>query len=81
MSWTYRVVRTVAADGEASYGIHEAFDDGDIVNPHSITVDAVAPVGDTPEELATTLDRMQSALAKPVLEADAFGKDQRVGGR
>jgi hypothetical protein len=78
MSWTYRVVRRVH-EGEVSFGIHEAFDDGDIEKPHSITTDPVAPVGDTVEELAETLGRMQSALAKPVLESDAFGKDNRVG--
>jgi hypothetical protein len=81
MSWTYRVVRSVDDDGEVSYGIHEAYDDGDIEQPHSITTEAVDVAGDTFEDLAETLGRMQSALAKPVLEASAFGKDARVGGR
>jgi len=78
MAWTYRVVRQVQ-QGEVSYGIHEAYDDGDIAQPHSITTEAVAVVGNTPEELGPTLDRMKAALAKPVLEFDAFGPEARVG--
>ena len=72
MPWTYRVVRRVLETGAVSYGIHEAYDAGNIAQPHTISVDSIAPVGDTVEELAATLARMGSALEKPVLDHAAF---------
>lgn len=71
MAWTYRIVRRRTTDG-ITFGIHEAYDDGNIEQPHSVTTDPVPVSGDTVEELAATLERMKAALTKPVLELDAF---------
>lgn len=71
MSWTYRVVRRVV-EGEVSYGIHEAYDEGDVDQPHSVTTEPCAPVGESTDELDAVLDRMKAALKKRPLEYDAF---------
>jgi hypothetical protein len=64
--WTYRVVKRVR-EGEVVYGIHEAYDDGDIAQPHSITMEPVGPVAESVEALREVLDRMAAAVGKPVL--------------
>lgn len=70
--WTYRVVRLTKPDGDVSYGVHEAYDDGDVEKPHSISKEPCAALGDTVEELAADLDRMKAAFGKPVLDSISF---------
>lgn len=69
--WTYRVVRRVI-DGEASYAIHEAYDDGDVTLPHSITETPSVVSAESEQALAELLERMLAALDRPVLAYDAF---------
>lgn len=65
--WTYRVVMRVLEGGEVVFGIHEAYDDGDITKPHSITAAPVPVVAESVEAVAAMLDRMKAACAKPVM--------------
>jgi hypothetical protein len=70
--WTYRVVRQTHPDGDVSYGIHEAYDDGDTAHVREVTSEPVACTGGTVEEVRAMLARMQVAVDQPVLEYDAF---------
>jgi len=70
--WNNRVVRRTWRKGEVGeevgYAIHEAYyglDDG-----VSITIDPIAPYGETLEELRETLQCMLRALDNPVLDYD-----------
>jgi hypothetical protein len=67
--WNYRVVKRCSPDhpDEPAYQIHEVYynDQGE---PDAFTVDAVAPLGETPEELKADLQAMLRALDAPVLE-------------
>lgn len=74
MTWNYRVVRIIHVhpDGtrESDYGIHEAFYTDDQSTPSSITVNQIAPYGETKGELRECLAMMLKALDKPVLDYD-----------
>lgn len=63
-TWNYRVFKE-PEDG--SLTIHEVYynDDGSM---NGWTATPVNPVGDTPDELMSTLVLMREALARPVLE-------------
>ena len=66
--WNYRVLKS--DDEDASFAIHEVYYDEDNT-PLSWSADAIAPYGDTLEELAADLGYMVLALGQPVLnEAD-----------
>jgi hypothetical protein len=67
MTWNHRVIRRECT-GETWYEIHECFYDSkqDEI-PTSWTVNAIAPVGETPEGLVLTLQRMMDAVKKPIL--------------
>ena len=64
-TWNYRVV-----ENEGSFAIHEAYYD-DAGNVTNITVEAVAPLGDSLEELRADLEKFCQALAAPVLPYEA----------
>ena len=70
MGWNYRVVRRKWGE-DSTYGIHEAYGDH-ARKPHSITVDPVAPVGDSVAELREAYRMMSEAFDAPILESDAF---------
>ncbi len=72
--WNFRVVKHVQ-DGEEWYGIHEAYYDVDSQDSSDeaassvcLTVDPVPLCANTLEELR---ERIESALAKPVLDFDS----------
>ena len=66
-TWNHRVIRKDGSS-ETWYELHECFYDnkGDAI-PTSWTVDAIAPVGETPESLILCLERMIEAVRKPIL--------------
>lgn len=73
MSWNHRVMRrthSFKSDGkeysEDCYEIHEVYyDDND--NIEGFTEDAIAPCGETIEELREELQRMLDCLDEPLL--------------
>lgn len=71
--WNYRVIRKVhkLKDEEwVQFGIHEVYySDGE---PSMCSVDAMAPHGDTSEELQEDAKHFQLALTKPVLNYEDF---------
>ena len=69
MSWNYRVVR----DEHGSFGIHEAYYDGD-GRVRAVTVAPIELHDETLEELRVSYERIGEALRKPVLEAADFTK-------
>lgn len=72
MGWTYRVVKQTTPGGVEVFGVHEAYDDGDIEKPHSISHDPVRVDGESVAELRDTLARMATAFEHPVLDHDTF---------
>jgi len=63
-TWCYRIVRKKIVDGEY-YGVYEAYyEDGNLT---MVTLESIAPYGDTLEELTMDLAYMLEALKKPVL--------------
>jgi len=72
MGWTYRVVKQTTPGGVEVFGVHEAYDDGDIENPHSISHDPVRVDGESVEEMRSSLARMAQAFERPVLDYNAF---------
>ena len=77
MSWNYRVYKRESPifGEEPTYDIVEAFynDDGSL---RSITVDGVAPMGDSPEDLAQSLRWMLKAFDKPILDSSVKYNDE-----
>lgn len=63
MTWNYRVV----VDERGEFGIHEVYynDKAEITN---VTVDAIAPVGETLDALRDEMERYAKALLRPVLK-------------
>ena len=77
MPWTYRVVKRTWPDRgygptEVTFGVHEAYDDGDIEKPHSISTNAVVVSGVSVEDLRASHERMAKAFDRPVLDYAAF---------
>jgi len=68
MSWNYRVIEKKEGDTTV-FAIHEVYysENGD-----SVTVNNVAPYGDTLEELRGDLRHMVEALNKPVMKYEEF---------
>jgi hypothetical protein len=77
MSWNYRVIKQVDAQGNESHGIHEVYYD-DQGRPHSCTVKAVSPTEETAEALSHTLIYMMRAFTDPVLDMALFEPDPDV---
>ena len=67
--WNYRVMRRKIG-AEILYGIHEVFYDKD-VNPEGWSEDPIRIVEESPQDLQQTLDWMQVALKKPILDYHA----------
>lgn len=67
MTWNYRVYKCKEKE-EEYYAIHEAYYAPYKEEPHSYTVDPVAPMGNTLEELRSDLQMMLAALDKPVID-------------
>ena len=67
-TWNHRVMRS-ESDGETSYGVHEVYydDDGSIT---FWTLNPVAAVGDTVDDLQEELLRMLAACAKNPLDVE-----------
>ena len=76
MSWNHRVVKYTDGDGTTHFGIHEVYYDSD-GRPSMYTESAMAPYGETLEELAQDLERMRGALVKPVLSDADFKKENK----
>ena len=68
MTWSYRIVHKVY-DGADEYTIHEIYYDNE-GNPQLITVNPIAPYGNTHEEFKEDMKYYLMALEKPVLEYD-----------
>ena len=70
--WNYRVVHRLhkhPKGDEHVYAIHEAYyNSAGLVE--AVTQNPVEPWGETLEELKTSLQRMNEALAKPILDWD-----------
>ena len=67
MTWNYRVLqRTDEKTGEKTYAIHEVYYDK-TGKPEACTEDAVAPMGETPEELREDMEHYLVALKNPIL--------------
>ena len=75
MTWNYRVlVREYPQTQEDVFAIHEVYyDENDA--PGSCTVNPVAPIGDSLEELKGVLQMYATALEKPVLRYEEFQGD------
>ncbi len=65
MTWNHRVVRHEGDDGPY-FQIHGVYYDKD-GEPNSITANAVAPFGESPEELKREIQLMLAACGKPVI--------------
>ena len=71
MYWNHRVVKHTYMNGSTWYEIHEAFyEEGKPAD--SITRYAIAPGGETIEELAEELRRMLKATEQPALNYEDF---------
>ena len=73
MTWNYRVIKHTT-DDVIYYGIHEVYYD-DKQEPSSYSEDSIAPYGQTLEEIKSDLEKMVTALSKPVLDVKIFHKD------
>ena len=67
MTWNYRVVQRVEQTC-TTYAIHEVFYGNGI--PKLVTEDAVAPMGESLEELRRDIEHYMLALDKPILDYD-----------
>ena len=77
--WNHRVMKRANEHGETWYEIHEVFYDhgqGESEPRLSWTEEAIAPVGETLEELKTELERMLRACDAPVLDYGEEEKDE-----
>jgi len=75
MVWNHRIVKRVyhhASGDETTYQIHEVYYDEIGSEPTNITLDPIAPLGETVEELKEELNRMLRALEHPVLNYEDF---------
>src|SRR4051812_5696242 len=82
MPWNHRVIKTVhpipgTSESETFYQIHEVYYDKDANIPTSCTVTAVAPGGETIDELRAELERMLKCLDKPSIDMEYFEKRPR----
>ena len=70
MTWNYRIIRH---KGEVSewLAIHEVFYD-DEGNPDGCTENPIHIIGDDLEEIEKTLEYMQLALNKPIIDYQYF---------
>ena len=66
MPWCYRVIRW-AKEEYISYGIHEVYSDS-AGNIDGYTIDGIAPLGETLDDLKEDMKYMAAALLKPVLQ-------------
>jgi len=66
-TWAYRMIRNAAG----YVGIYEVYFD-DQGAPSACTIYPVSVVGDTPEELKQTFERMQEAFKHDVLDMAVF---------
>ena len=64
--WNYRVVKR-KLDDKVVFGVHEAYYHEGEKKPWTVTVDPVAPHGDTWEELKDDWLRQAEAFYRPVL--------------
>ena len=76
MSWNYRVVVKSDKD-ETWFGIHEAYYDA-AGRVTMISENAIAPCGESLEELVRDLDNMQHAFDQPALRYEDIGKGEAV---
>jgi len=81
--WEYRVVKRTMRAGEHAPGVPAEDETWYAIHTHhppftrsemkgSITTDAVAPQGETQDELREDLEHMLTALDKPVLNWEDF---------
>jgi len=68
MTWNHRVIKDEDA-GEAYYAIHECFyNNKEDAMPTSWTARTIAPLSDTRTGLLEVLERMATAVRRPILE-------------
>ena len=71
MTWNHRIMRhTDSPDGEPYYALHEVFYDEEGGKP-GWTKDPVNILGESPDEIRETLERMLRALDKPVMDYES----------
>ena len=66
MSWNYRVI-----EKDGGFGVHGAYYD-EHENITGIDQDPNVPIGETVDQLRTTLELMLEALKKPILDYKEF---------
>lgn len=69
MTWNYRIIKQKGEHGEY-FGIHEVFYKDE--KPDMYTVDAIAPMGDSVEELRKSYNMMANAFHHDVLTPEDF---------
>jgi len=68
MTWNYRIVKK-----DEHYGIYEVYySDG---KPEAVTMESIAPFGDTFEELVGDFSYMIAAFGEPVLDYEEIGDE------
>lgn len=77
MPWTYRVVhrvyRVLPGTGTSEdWAIYEAYDEGNVNKPKSLSAKPIWPAGESVEALKADLAKMRRALELPVLEYEDF---------
>lgn len=71
MHWNYRVLKTTHGDNDPSYGVHEVYyDEKGALRLY--TLDPVAVVGDSVEDLSNILAKMARGVGEPVLTQGDF---------
>jgi hypothetical protein len=76
-TWNYRVLeRADKKSGDKTFAIHEVYyNDED--KPDGCTKNAVAPMGESLEELKDDMDHYRQALEKPILMYDSLEEVER----
>ena len=70
MSWNYRVIEKKDGTG-TTFAIHEVYYDEE-GSPYLCTINAVAPMGETLEDLRADVKFYNTALEKPVLDYETI---------
>ena len=77
MVWNHRVFRTTTPGGTDWYDIREVYYNRVGGRPDSYTAEAIAPGGETIEELRENLQYMLNALDHPVLDKEDIGGNNK----
>lgn len=68
MVWNYRIIRKTAPGNHVFFEIHEVYYAADGATIESWTENPIAPYGETADELRRSMELMEQAFARPILE-------------